>query len=372
MTERNITPGAFPGSGATGIGTSSTSPGEPSMTRTAGGAMTEQAIGATTTNPQAFTPSAAPEATSQRNIGRRQSDRIIAASESGQRSIDQATACARSDAAVIVAGPAGSGRKHFARAIHAWSRRAGQALSVFPAGSTPEALQRSELFGSADGSATLSDDRAGVLAAVGGGTLVVDRIDRLDASVRGELIQAIQSGNFRRPGQSEPVATTARLIATVSDDAVEGVLGGLESELVTLESLEARREDILPLAAHFLAEVAEDEAVRPIGFTTDARHWLVEEVFSGNVRELRERIRQSVRLSRDGVISAESLMLATDGDEVPSFKDAKRAFETRYVEGLLRRCSGNISRAARLAKKDRKDFYDVIRRTGVDPGEFRG
>ena len=70
-------------------------------------------------------------------------------------------------------------------------------------------------------------------------------------------------------------------------------------------------------------------------------------------------------------MSAEALMLAKDAEEVPSFKEAKRAFETRYVVGLLRRCGGNISRAARLAKKDRKDFYDVIRRTGVDPSQFR-
>ena len=85
-----------------------------------------------------------------------------------------------------------------------------------------------------------------------------------------------------------------------------------------------------------------------------------------------ERIRQAIRLAGKGAISAEALMLSTEGDEVPSFKEAKRAFETRYVEGLLRRCSGNISRAARMAKKDRKDFYDVIRRTSVDPGQFRG
>ncbi|MBY0398923.1 hypothetical protein K2X89_01415 [Myxococcota bacterium] len=90
------------------------------------------------------------------------------------------------------------------------------------------------------------------------------------------------------------------------------------------------------------------------------------------MRELRERIRQAIRLAGQGAISAEALMLATDLDNVPSFKDAKRAFETRYVEVLLRRCGGNISRAARMAKKDRKDFYDVIRRTGIDPGQFRG
>ena len=79
----------------------------------------------------------------------------------------------------------------------------------------------------------------------------------------------------------------------------------------------------------------------------------------------------AVKLAGNGAITAESLMLAAAGEEVPSFKEAKRAFETRYVVGLLRRCGGNISRAARLAKKDRKDFYDVIRRTNGNPGDFR-
>jgi two-component system response regulator GlrR len=89
------------------------------------------------------------------------------------------------------------------------------------------------------------------------------------------------------------------------------------------------------------------------------------------VLELRERVRQAVRLAGRGAVGAEALLLARDGDPLPSFKEAKRAFETRYVQTLLRRCGGNISRAARLAKKDRKDFYDVIRRTGVNPEDFR-
>jgi len=310
--------------------------------------------------------------TSARPIGRRQSDRIIAASDAGQRSLDQATACARTDTAILITGPSGSGRKHFGRAIHAWSQRSGQPIVVFSAASTPAGLHERELFGTSDGSSTLSENADGVLANAGRGTLLLDGIDRLESSVRATLIQALQASSFRRAGQGEPVRIEARIIATAdaeSDDAE--LLGNIATERVPLSALADRREDVLPLAAHFLAEVSEEEEVRPIGFTSDARHWLVEEAWTGNVRELRERIRQSVRLSNEGVISAESLMLSTDGDEVPSFKDAKRAFETRYVEGLLRRCSGNISRAARLAKKDRKDFYDVIRRTGVDPGEFR-
>jgi two-component system response regulator GlrR len=148
-------------------------------------------------------------------------------------------------------------------------------------------------------------------------------------------------------------------------------LHGISAFHVEVSPLADRVEDVLPLAAHILAEYADQEGARPVGFSGDARRWLVEEPWLGNVRELAERVRQALRVAGDGAISAEALMLAMEGDDVPSFKDAKRAFETRYVEGLLRRCNGNISRAARLAKKDRKDFYDVIRRTGVDPALFR-
>ncbi|MBW2726160.1 MAG: sigma-54-dependent Fis family transcriptional regulator [Deltaproteobacteria bacterium] len=354
--------------------TQSTTPSTASETTATGGSVAAAQVAASSSD-GAGAGSSSSEAHSEahseaRAIGRRQSDRIVAASESAQRSVDQATACARGSAAILIAGPNGSGRQHFGRAIHAWSNRAGQPFVIFSTTGTPEGLHERELFGTSDGSATPSENSDGALASAGRGTLLVAGIDRLEASVRAALIQAVQTGSFVRPGQSESVSVGARIIAT-ADSAEDKLLGDIPTEVVSLDALSERREDVLPLAAHFLAEVADLEEIRPIGFTSDARHWLVQEEWSGNVRELRERIRQSVRLSRDGVISAESLLLATDGDEVPSFKDAKRAFETRYVEGLLRRCSGNISRAARLAKKDRKDFYDVIRRTGVDPSEFR-
>jgi two-component system, NtrC family, response regulator GlrR len=315
-----------------------------------------------------------------RNSGRRQSDRIVAASEASQRSLDQATAHARGDEVVMIVGPSGSGRKHFGRAIHAWSRRVGQPLVVFPVASSPEGLHETELFGQAVGSQILRQDSAGYLAAAGTGTLLIDGLDKLSPSVRISLVQALQSGSFRRPGQTDAVPIEARILATANSDvsspvaglqSTDKLLGDVPVKTVLLQGLADRREDVLPLAAHFLAEFSQQENIRPVGFTQDARNWLVEETWTGHVRELRERIRQAVHIGNAGVISAESLMLSTDGDDVPSFKDAKRAFETRYVEGLLRRCSGNISRAARLAKKDRKDFYDVIRRTGVVPGEFR-
>ena len=298
----------------------------------------------------ATTATTAPVTNPPRATGRRRSDRIISASAPMQEVVDQASGIARSDEPVILAGPSGSGRKHVARAIHQWSARASAPLVEIQVAGTSEPVQQRELFG--DGTPAAP----GALARAQHGTLLIESADQLGSTILSRLGAGGQ----------------ARILATVSD-ANSGALAALgATHRIQLAPLAARVEDILPLAAHFLAEFAAEDSLEVIGFSADARRWLVEEPWSGNVRELRERIRQAIRLAGQGAISAEALMLSTEGEEVPSFKDAKRSFETRYVEGLLRRCSGNISRAARMAKKDRKDFYDVIRRTGVNPAQFRG
>jgi two-component system response regulator GlrR len=304
--------------------------------------------------------------------GRRRSDRIVGASSATRESVDQATRAARSSATVLVTGPVGSGRSHLARAIHAWSTRANSPLVVLSAAATQdEQQQQRELFGAGSASEPLVDgSRDGALSRAADGTLLIESIDQFTEGVRAALASAIAQQRFTRVGESEPVSLRARVVATALSVG-EANLSGAECEAVSVAALADRTEDVLPLAAHFLAQFTAADGTELVGFTNDARRWLLEEQWLGNVEELAERIRQAVRLAGDGAISAEALMLASEGDEVPSFKEAKRAFETRYVEGLLRRCNGNISRAARLAKKDRKDFYDVIRRTGVDPAQFR-
>ena len=271
-----------------------------------------------------------------------------------QAVVDQASNLARSNDPVLLIGPSGSGRKHVARAIHQWSTRAGVPLVELCVAGMAESVQLRELLG--DGSTQ------GALARAEGGSLLIEGVDHLAPDVLTRLIETIREA-AATPGR-------ARVLATVASD--DGRVAAMPGQRIQIAPLSDRTEDVLPLAAHFLAEFAAQEAVEIVGFSADARRWLIEERWTGNVRELRERVRQAIRLAGQGAISAEALMLSTESDEVPSFKDAKRAFETRYVEGLLRRCSGNISRAARMAKKDRKDFYDVIRRTGVDPGHFRG
>ena len=305
-------------------------------------------------------------------IGRRREDRIVGPSEATQRAVEQARAAARDDLPVWSWGPPGSGKEFFARAIHAWSTRREQPFEVLSCASLPPALQARELFGCAPGThASVPEAYAGRLGRAAGGSLLLDGAPALLPEVRAALLRALAEKRFRPEGASEEQVLRARVLSSADAKSDGAWFGELPRHELRLVPLAERSEDVAPLAAHFLAVYAEEAGVKPVGFTPEARAWLLAEPWPGNVRELRERIRQAVRLAGTGAVSAEALLLSSDPAEIPSFKEAKRAFETRYVCGLLRRCNGNISRAARLAKKDRKDFYDVIRRTGVDPSQFR-
>jgi two-component system response regulator GlrR len=307
-----------------------------------------------------------------RPVGRRREDRIVGASQTTRDVIEQATVAARTDLPVLVTGPRGSDKEQVARAIHAWGPRHAQRFETLFAGATPEALQGRELFGCAEGVyPAVPGEHLGALQRCAGGTLWIDQVETLSGSVRQALVKAVVERRFRREGGDAPQELTCRVILGGESITGASLFGDAPNHQIRIQPLSSRPEDVLPLAAHYLAAFAEEAGLQPVGFAADARACLLAEPWTGDVLELRERIRQAVSLSGSGAISAESLLLAREGEEVPSFKEAKRAFETRYVCSLLRRCGGNISRAARLAKKDRKDFYDVIRRTGVDPSEFR-
>jgi two-component system response regulator GlrR len=304
-----------------------------------------------------------------RPVGRRREDRLVGPSDATRRLIAQASAAARTDLAVWIVGPEGADHALVARAVHEWGPRAGAPLEIVACSALPEALQGRELFGCAAGVyPAVPGAYGGALERAAAGTLLLEDIEALRADLRTGLLRALASGSFRREGDSTARTLTARVVATTSRDGLPE-LGELPHHEIRIAALAERSEDVLPLAAHYLASFAEEAGVRSPGFSGDARACLESERWPGDARELRVRIREALRLCGDSPVSAEALLLARD--DVPSFKEAKRAFETRYVVGLLRRCGGNISRAARMARKDRKDFYDVIRRTGIDPSSFR-
>ena len=281
-------------------------------------------------------------------------------------------ASAGDDLPVRIIGPAGVGKKHLARALHTWSRRGSGPFEVVSCGAVSEALLGRELFGCTAGVyPTLPEAHTGALQRAAGGTLVLDHIEKLPSSLRESLAKAMADKRYSREGDGSDLTLDTRIVATSIEPLQRSPFGDQPHHTVEVASLSERPEDLLPLAAHFLRIFADQEGIETVGFTSDARTALADETWPGNVRQLSERVQLALRLAGSGAISAEALLLSAEAEEVPSFKEAKRAFETRYVVGLLRRCGGNISRAARLAKKDRKDFYDVIRRTGVNPSDFR-
>lgn len=320
-----------------------------------------------TANASALRSEAAPLASAA--TGKRREDAIVGASEATRKLIAQATAAARSDLPVWLSGPAGSDREGVARAIHSWSSRARGEFGVLVCSAIPEGLQSRTLFGCVAGHyPAIPSAHIGVLERGAGGAVFIDGIEALRASVRDELVHAVALGSFRREGDSSDRTLGAKVVLA-TDASGSSALAQTPHHEIALVPLAQRREDVLSLATHFLRVFADEAGVTAIGFSADARECLLEEAWTGDVLELRARVREAVRLNGSGALSAESLLLARD--RAPSFKEAKRAFERRYVEGLLRRCEGNISRAARLARKDRKDFYDVLRRTGIDPSNFR-
>jgi len=301
--------------------------------------------------------------------GKRREDAIVGASEATRKLIAQVAAAARTELAVWIAGPAGSDREGVARAIHSWSPHARGELVALVCSALPEGLQERTLFGCAAGHyPAIPGAFGGALERAAGGTLFVDGIDALRPAVRDKLIHAVAIRSFRREGESVDRALGAKVILA-TELASPSAFAQTPHHEIRLTPLAQRREDVLALAAHYLRVFADEARVPAVGFTADARDCLLEEPWTGDVLELRARVREAVRLNGSGALTAESLLLARA--KAPSFKEAKRAFERRYVEGLLRRCAGNISRAARLARKDRKDFYDVLRRTGIDPASFR-
>jgi two-component system response regulator GlrR len=298
--------------------------------------------------------------------GRRREDRIVGASEATRQLVARAAEAARTDLMVLLVGPPGSDKELVARAIHGWSARRELELEILSCPGVPPALQRREVFGCGeDVYAALPSRYEGALDRNSAGTLVLEDVDALRDDVASALWKAMADRELRHVGEEESRPLSTRVIATVCPGR-EPRLETVPHHEIRIRPLAERPEDVLPLAAHYLRVFSE-----PVGFTADARASLQAEPWRGDVRELRERVRYAVRLAGHGAISAETLSLAGHADQIPSFAEAKRAFETRYVAGLLERCGGNISRAARLARKDRKDFYAMIRRTGVDPSRFR-
>ena len=289
---------------------------------------------------------------------------------------------------MFIHGEDGVDKELIARLTHSQSEWANNGFFSLDASIMPESLLGRELLGCESGAIpALPEAYDGAFARTRQGTVLIEHIDAMPKDLQQTLASILKTKHYRAIGGNELLSLECRLIAAGSrslDDLSSG--GALAPELaeqlrvleIRIPPLRERKEDIIPTAAHLLS-LARVEIERETGTPCPVQGLSREELerlrshnWPGNERELREQILAALRLSRTEELGPEDLMLSWEGSEdIPSFRDAKRSFEHEYVTRVLRLCRGNISRAARIAKKDRKDFYDVMRRNAIDPQDFR-
>jgi DNA-binding NtrC family response regulator len=254
-------------------------------------------------------------------------------------------------------------------------------------GAIPTELVENELFGHERGAFTdASTSQCGLIHEAEGGTLFLDEVDSLPALAQVKLLRFLQEKEYRRLGSTKTYQADVRVIAATNSDLVEAVRTGklrrdlyyrLNILLLTLPPLRERREDIPLLARHFLTKYAAEFKKQVMNFSADAVPALVCYDWPGNVRELEHVVERAVALSEQAIIERTDIVLPHDGTPAPrdSFQEAKAKviaqFERTYIADLLLAHQGNITRAARAAKKNRRAFWQLMHKYGIDSSNLK-
>ena len=290
---------------------------------------------------------------------------------------------ADSDAGVFIYGDSGTGKELVARAIHRASPRCDRPFVAINCGAIPEQLLESELFGHVRGAFTGAvRDHKGLFLTANRGTLFLDEIGDMPVALQVKLLRVLQERKVRPVGSTESSDVDVRIIsATHRNIEAEMTAGNFRDDLfyrlnvvaLALPPLSERREDIPLLAKHFLGVLTDKYKKEVNGFAPEAMELLVSASWPGNVRQLYNVVEQSVALATTPLIPLASAQQAIQNQqtEFASFEDARRRFEREYLTQLLKITDGNVTQAARLAKRNRTEFYKLLGRHQLDPKIFK-
>jgi DNA-binding NtrC family response regulator len=279
-----------------------------------------------------------------------------------------ATQVARADVPVLILGPNGVGKEVLADIVQANSTRAAAAYFKVNLGALPTELIEAELFGTEAGAFTGARARSGRFEAADGGTLFLDELGTLSGSGQAKLLRVLQTGEFERLGSNVTRRTRVRVIAATNTNLRQAIRAGSFREdlyyrlsVIELEvpGLAERREDILPLARHFLEQ----------GFVLApaAEEALLRHPWPGNVRELQNAIRRACLLAGGSVIGVAALSLQPPMAAAEEAGDLDRS----AIEQALARASGVVARAARELGLSRQALYRRMEKLGLRSDAIR-
>jgi two-component system response regulator GlrR len=297
--------------------------------------------------------------------------------------LDEARLVAASDASVLIRGDSGTGKELLARAIHRASTRAAAPFVAINCGAIPEQLLESELFGHERGAFTgASSRRIGLFRAAHGGTLFLDEIGDMPPALQVKLLRVLQERVVRPVGATQAAPIDVRIVSATHCDLDSALAQGQFREdlyyrinVVTLllPALAERREDIPLLAEHFLRVLAKKYGKDLRGFAPDALEALATAAWAGNVRQLQNVVEQACALATTPLVPRALVdrALRVKPMEALAYADAKQRFERNYLVQLLKLTAGNVTDAARIAGRNRTEFYRLLQRYGLSPGLFR-
>jgi len=308
---------------------------------------------------------------------------IITRNQAMKEVMQQAKMVAATDARVLITGESGTGKELLAKAIHSASDRRNKPFVAINCSAMAENLLESELFGHEKGAftgATRSHD--GLFRAAEGGTLMLDEIGDMPMRLQVKLLRVLQESQIRPVGSTAAVQIDVRVISATHRDLQELMgQGTFREDLyyrlnvvnIKLPTMDDRREDIPLLVAHFLQQIAGESDQERKVYAPEAVEMLVTAEWPGNVRQLFNVVRQNVALSRSPVISGELVQqsLGEHAGKLASFSDARDEFTRNYLSQILQITMGNVSQAARLAKRNRTDFYKLLARHELNPDAFK-
>ncbi|MCH7637327.1 MAG: sigma 54-interacting transcriptional regulator, partial [Proteobacteria bacterium] len=308
---------------------------------------------------------------------------IITRNQAMKEILQQAKMVAATDARVLITGESGTGKELLAKAIHNASPRHDQAFVAINCGAMAENLLESELFGHEKGAftgATSSHD--GLFRAADGGTLMLDEIGDMPLRLQVKLLRVLQENQVRPVGSTKALHIDVRIISSTHRNLQnlmkesrfrEDLYYRLNVVNIQLPVRDDRREDIPLLVANFLQVIGNEAGQERKVYAPEAVEMLVTAEWPGNVRQLYNIVRQNVALSRSPVISAELVQrsLGEHAGKLASFSDARDEFTRNYLSQILQITTGNVSQAARLAKRNRTDFYKLLARHELNPDQFK-